>query len=74
MSRALIWLKPHEMNLPAIFDDYLAETLGLPIGSDRLEWDRKALYQKDIALENVNQWFRDRIFDTCWTLLSRFGK
>ena len=74
MSRSLIWLKPHDMNLPTIFDDYLAETVGLPIGSERLEWDREYLQQKDIALEKINQRFRDRIFDTCWTLISRFGE
>ena len=73
MSRALFWLKPHEINLPTIFDDYLAETVGLPIGSERLEWDRNTLDHKDIALENINQRFRDRIFDTCWTLIDRFA-
>lgn len=73
VSRALTWLKPHETNLPTIFDDYLAESVGLPIGSERLEWNRKILHQKDIALENINQRFRDRIFDTCWTLISRFA-
>jgi hypothetical protein len=73
ISRALVWLKPHEISLPTIFDDYLAETVGLPIGSERLEWDRKTLHQKDIALENINQQFRDRIFDACWALISRFA-
>jgi hypothetical protein len=73
MNRALAWLKPHETHLPTIFNDYLAETVGLPIGSERLEWDRKALHQKDATLESINQRFRDRIFDTCWTLLDRFA-
>ena len=73
MSRALTWLKSYETNLPTIFDDYLAATVGLPIGSERLEWDRKILHQKDIVLENINQRFRDRIFDTCWTLIGRFA-
>ena len=73
MKRALIWLKPHESNLPSIFDDYLTETLGLPIGSERFEWDRKILREKDIVLENINQRFRDRIFETCWILITRFA-
>jgi hypothetical protein len=73
MSRALTWLKPYEIALPTIFDDYLAETVGLPLGSERLEWDRKTLQQKDIALEDINRRFRDRIFDTCWTLIDRFA-
>jgi hypothetical protein len=73
LSRALIWLKPYETNLPTVFDEYLTETLGLPIGSERLEWDRKILHEKDTALENINQRFRDRVFDTCWSLVDRFA-
>jgi hypothetical protein len=73
VSRALIWLKPYEANLPTIFNDYLAETVGLPIGAERLEWDRNTLREKDIALEDINQRFRDRIFGTCWTLIDRFA-
>lgn len=73
MRRALIWLKPYETNLPTVFDKYLEETVGLPIGSERLEWDRKVLQEKDIALENINQRFRDRVFDTCWSLVDRFA-
>jgi len=72
LSRALIWLKVHETNLPTVFDEYLAETLGLPIGPERLEWDRKMLHEKDTALESINQRFRDRVFDTCWSLVDRF--
>jgi hypothetical protein len=45
----------------------------LPIGAERLEWDRNTLREKDIALEDINQRFRDRIFGTCWTLIDRFA-
>ena|SRR5689334_20409024 len=74
MSRALIWLKAYEISLPAVFDEYLEETVGLPIGSERLEWDREALRHKDITLENINQRFRDRLFETCWTLIDRLAE
>lgn len=37
MSRALLWLKPYETDLPSVFDDYLEETIGLPIGSEHAE-------------------------------------
>jgi hypothetical protein len=73
MGRALIWLKPHETNLPTIFDEYLAETIGLPLGSERLEWDRTTVCEKDMVLESINQRFRDRIFDACWMLIDRFS-
>ena len=73
MRRALTWLEPHETNLPTVFDEYLAATLGLPIGPERLEWDRKILHEKDTALENINQRFLERVFDTCWSLVDRFA-
>ena len=73
LSRALYWLSPYEQNLPTVIDDYMKAVLTLPIGAERLEWDRAALKEKDVALETINQKFRDRIFNTCWSLLDRFN-
>jgi hypothetical protein len=47
---------------------------GLPLGSERLLWDRKVLQEKDVALEATNQRFRNQIFDTCWALIDRFAE
>ena len=74
MSRNLVWLAPHETNLPTVFDEYLKEVQGLPLGSERLLWDRKILQEKDIALEAANQRFRNQIFGACWTLIERFAE
>jgi hypothetical protein len=46
MYRALSWLSPYEANLPSVFKEYLDETQALPIGSERLQWDRKSLLRK----------------------------
>ncbi len=73
MSRALSWLKPHETGLPTVFEEYLGEVQGLPLASERLQWDRAVLQEKDKELEASNQRFRDRIFDTCWALIDRFA-
>ena len=73
MRRALLWLAPYETDLPAIFEEYMQEVQGLPIGSERLLWDRKVLREKDAMLETTNQRFRDRVFDTCWTIIDRFA-
>jgi len=46
VSRGLTWLAPFETGLPTVFEEYLKEVRGLPIGSERLLWDRKALQEK----------------------------
>ena len=74
VNRALHWLAPYETGLPTVFEDYLKEVRLLPIGSERLHWNRKVLKEKDIALEAANQKFRNRVFDACWTLIERFGE
>ena len=74
LYRALSWLAPYETNLPTVTDEYMKAVVGLPIGSERLRWDREALRQKDIVLESVNQNFRSRILETCWVLIDRFGE
>jgi hypothetical protein len=73
INRALRWLAPYETGLPTVFEDYLKEVQSLPIGSERLTWDRKILREKDIALEAANKNFRNQIFDSCWTLIDRFA-
>jgi hypothetical protein len=74
LNRALLWLSPYEGNLPTIIDEYMKAVVGLPIGSERLGWQREALREKDIVLESVNQRFRGRILETCWALIDRFGE
>jgi hypothetical protein len=73
MRRTLFWLAPHETGLPAVFDEYLDKLRDLPIGSERLHWDREVLRQKDIEIEKINQRFRDRIFEASWALIDRFS-
>ena len=74
MNRALAWLAPYEDALPTVFEDYLKEVRDLPIGSERLVWNRKVLQEKDIALEATNQRFRNQIFDSCWAIIDRFAE
>jgi hypothetical protein len=74
MSRKLFWLAPYEMDLPKVFERYMDETKGLPMGSERFLWNRAALQAKDVALEAANQRFRNQIFDACWTIIDRFSE
>jgi hypothetical protein len=73
MHRALSWLSPYERDLPGVFKEYMDATLGLPIGSERLEWNRNALREKDVVLEQVNQRFQSRVIHACWVLIDRFS-
>jgi hypothetical protein len=73
MLRTLSWLAPYEKGLPEVFDEYMKEVRLLPITSERLQWNRKALQETDKLLEAANQCFRDRIFDACWALIDRFA-
>src|SRR5438105_7203329 len=72
LKRALFWLSPYEEDLPTVVDEYIKAVTHLPISAERLSWDREVLKQKDAALESINQQFRDRIFETCWSLIDRF--
>jgi hypothetical protein len=74
MARTLTNLGFFETDLPTVFAEYKKAVQGLPIGSERLHWDRKILQQKDITLEATNQRFRDQIFDACWTMIDRFAE
>jgi len=73
VNRALQWLAPYETGLSTIFEDYLKQVRLLSIRSERLGWNRKALEEKDVAIEAANQNFRNEIFDSCWDLIARFA-
>ncbi len=74
MHRNFSWLAPYEKDLPTIFHEYLGQVVGLPLGSERLLWDRETLREKDLILEATNQRFRNQIFDECWALIDRFAE
>lgn len=57
----------------SVFEEYMAQVAGLPIGSERLEWNRDTLREKDRVLERINTEQRDRIFDACWALINLLG-
>jgi hypothetical protein len=73
MVRTFCWLATYETGLPTIFGEYLDNLRNLPIGSERLHWNREVLRQKDVEIERINQLFRDQIFEACWALIDRFA-
>jgi hypothetical protein len=45
----------------------------LPIGSERLLWERSALRRLDIQLESINQQYRDALFAACFDLIDHYA-
>jgi hypothetical protein len=68
ITRTLAQIAPYETGLPMVFQEYMNEVRGMPIGSERLLWNRRVLQETDVALEATNQRFRGQIFDACWTI------
>lgn len=60
------------VELPAVAS-YLDAARGLPLGTERLAWDRDALRPLDARLEAINREFRDAVFDECYAVIDRFG-
>lgn len=61
------------LDYKSVFEDYMRQVTGLPIGSERLQWHRDALREKDRTLERMNIEQRDQIFDACWALIDLFA-
>jgi len=57
------------LEMKAAFENYMQQVIGLPIGSERLKWNRDVLREKDRTLERINNEYRDRIFEACWALI-----
>jgi hypothetical protein len=57
-----------------VFDEYLQTLKELPIGSERLMWNRDALRKTDKKLEAESRRFRDSIFEACYEIIDLYGK
>ncbi|MGI8497336.1 MAG: hypothetical protein ACR2OG_07130 [Gemmatimonadaceae bacterium] len=73
IHRILYWLRPFEQLDMPVFDDFLAATQDLPIGTERLQWSRDALRERDVELERIIRKFRDRVFDACYDIIDCYA-
>jgi hypothetical protein len=70
MQKMFIWLAPRrDLGFP-VFTEYLNAVRPYAIGADRLHWNRKALFEQDQKLEEINRSFRDRIHNACHDILA----
>ena len=72
MSGILTWLSRYEKLDYPIFRDYLRETLGLPLGTERLRWNRESLREYDERLVAINLAYREQIIDTCFEIIEKY--
>ncbi len=73
VRRILFWLRPYEQPDLPVFDEFFAATLKLPVGTERLQWSRDELRERDVELERIIRQFRDRVFDACYDILDRYA-
>jgi hypothetical protein len=73
VHKILIWLHPYERPHFPVFEQFLAATRNLPIGTERLHWSRDTLRERDVELERILQRFRDRIFDACYEIIDQYA-
>jgi hypothetical protein len=69
MAKLFHWLKPRRTFDLLVFEDYLKAVQPFAIGTDRLEWNRAALFEQDRKLEEINREYRDRVHNACHGLL-----
>jgi hypothetical protein len=74
VRRVLIWLRPYREVCYPVFDEYLQALRDLPIGSERLRWNREALREADKKLEAASRRFRDGIFEACYEIIDSYGE
>jgi hypothetical protein len=73
IQRILCWLRPHQATEYPVFEEFLSAIRELPVGSERLHWNREALRERDIELERIIRLVRDRVFDACYDILDRYA-
>jgi hypothetical protein len=57
-----------------VFDQYLKAVSELPIGSERLKWNRDVLREMDKKLEAASRKYRDGIFEACYEIIDSSGE
>lgn len=75
LARVLHGLAPlEEVAYPAV-DEYVAalRKLEVPLGTDRLRWNRDRLAERDGKLWRVTEKHRPRLVRTCWEILDRYA-
>jgi hypothetical protein len=72
VHRVMFWL-PDEARAFPVFDEVLAAIRDLPVGTERLHWNRDALRERDVQLEQILRRYRDTVFDARYDIIDRYA-
>lgn len=64
---------PGEIDELTVVIRYIDAIRHLPIGTERLHWERAALRQLDVQLEAINGQYRDAVFAACFDIIDRYS-
>ena len=56
-----------------IFSEYMRQASGLPIGTERLQYNKDYLKQQDVILDELTSNYKDRIIDKCFEIIEKFS-
>ena len=73
-AKVLHWLNDPAITYP-VFEAFVAATKSsnLPIGSDRLYWNKDKLRERDVVLNEFTNQYREQVVSACWEILERFA-
>lgn len=73
INKVLHWLLLQDDLRYQVFRQFLAATMGLPIGNERLHWARSALLESDARLAAIEAEFRPKILSACIDIIDTYG-
>lgn len=72
ITKILYWLGVNHKDEYPIFEKFLNDTVGIPIGNERLEWETKALLKEDKKLALIENKYRNSILTACTEIISEY--
>ena len=75
IAKILRWLGDDPFLKYPLFFEFTAacEARQLPLGSDRLYWDKEKLRERDIELHALVETFGTRLVGNCWDIVERLS-
>lgn len=53
-----------------LFEEYVQQFNGCPIGTERLLWEKEALKEQDVHLDQITRMHKNKIIDKCFEILN----
>jgi hypothetical protein len=73
INKIIHWLSLQDDLRYQVFEQFLAATIGLPMGNERLLWAHAALLERDAKLAAIEAHFRPKVLSTCIDIIDTYG-